>query len=77
MSETLPPTEHDQLDDGEPWTGSLHRREAEVILVTDCPHMCPHTGCPHEMAMLARAQVHATLALAAAVRDAAIMTALQ
>ena len=29
------------------------------------------------MAMLARAQVHATLALTAAVRDAAIMTALQ
>ena len=30
---------------------------------------CPHSGCPHEMAMIARAQVHAALALAAAVVD--------
>jgi len=73
MAETLPPTGHDQLDDREPWTGALHRREAELILVTDCPHMCPHSGCPHEMAMLARAQVHATLALEAAVTSSAVL----
>jgi hypothetical protein len=53
-------------------TGPEHWREADLILVGNadpCSYGCPHTGCPHEMAMLARAQVHATLALAAAVVD--------
>lgn len=42
-------------------------REAALILVSDpCSYSCPHAGCAHEMAMIARAQVHATLALTAA-----------
>ena len=50
-------------------TGPEHWAEADLILTGDadpCSYGCPHTGCPHEMAMIARAQVHATLALAAA-----------
>ena len=50
-------------------TGPEHWREADLILTGDadpCSYGCPHTGCPHEMAMIARAQVHATMALAAA-----------
>jgi hypothetical protein len=49
-------------------TGPEHLREADLILTeTDrCEHGCPHSGCVHEMALIARAQVHATLALAAA-----------
>lgn len=50
--------------------GPEHYREADVILTSDdgtCEYGCPHSGCVHEMAHLARAQVHATLALAAAV----------
>jgi hypothetical protein len=50
-------------------TGPEHWREADQILLGDsdpCSYGCPHSGCPHEMAMIARAQVHATLALAAA-----------
>lgn len=46
-----------------------HFREADLILTGDsgtCEYGCPHSGCAHEMAHLARAQVHATLALAAA-----------
>ena len=42
----------------------------EAVLITEdsrCDYGCPHTGCQHEMAYLARAQVHATLALTAAV----------
>lgn len=49
--------------------GPAHWLEADLILVGDsdpCSYGCPHTGCEHEMAMIARAQVHATLALAAA-----------
>jgi len=49
-------------------TGPNNYREA--VLITEdsrCDYGCPHTGCPHEMAYLARAQVHATLALTAAV----------
>ena len=49
-------------------TGPNNFREA--VLITEdsrCDYGCPHTGCPHEMAYLARAQVHATLALTAAV----------
>ena len=49
--------------------GPQHWHEADLILTGDadpCSYGCPHTGCPHEMAMIARAQVHAVLALAAA-----------
>lgn len=49
--------------------GPQHWREADLILTGDadpCSYGCPHNGCPHEMAMLTRAQVHATLALTAA-----------
>jgi len=49
-------------------TGPNNYREA--VLITEdsrCDYGCPHTGCPHEMAYLARAQVHAALALTAAV----------
>jgi hypothetical protein len=54
-------------------TGAEHYREAEMELAPDggCEYGCPHAGCAHEMAHLARAQVHATLALAAATADAA------
>ena len=51
-------------------TGPNNYREA--VLITEdsrCDYGCPHTGCPHEMAYLARAQVHAVLALTAAVVD--------
>ena len=51
-------------------TGPEHWREADLILTGDsdpCSYGCPHSGCPHEMSMIARAQVHAELALAAAV----------
>lgn len=48
--------------------GAENYREAVAILTGDsCDYGCPHTGCAHEVAYLARAQVHATLALAAAV----------
>ena len=51
-------------------TGPEHWEEAALILSGDpCEYGCPHSGCPHEMRMIARAQVHATLALAAAVVD--------
>lgn len=41
-----------------------HRAEASLLLTGDpCEYGCPHSGCPHEMRMIARAQVHATLAL--------------
>ena len=47
--------------------GPQHWEEADLILSGDpCEYGCPHAGCPHEMRMIARAQVHATLALAAA-----------
>lgn len=49
-------------------TGPEHYREAEGELTIDggCEYACPHSGCVHEIAHIARAQVHATLALAAA-----------
>jgi hypothetical protein len=48
-------------------TGPEHWREADLIVTGDpCSYGCPHTGCEHEMAQLARAQVHALLALAEA-----------
>jgi hypothetical protein len=51
-------------------TGPENYREAVAILTGEsCDYGCPHTGCAHEAAYLARAQVHATLALAAAVVD--------
>lgn len=43
--------------------GPLHWREADLILTSDpCSYGCPHSGCEHEMAMIARAQAHAQLA---------------
>jgi hypothetical protein len=49
-------------------TGPSNFREASAITEDSrCDYGCPHAGCPHEMAYLARAQVHATLALTAAV----------
>ena len=39
-------------------TGPEHWREADLILTGDadpCSYGCPHNGCPHEMAMIARA----------------------
>ncbi len=53
-------------------TGPEHWAEADQILIGDndpCPYGCPHTGCPHEMAMIARAVAHGVLALAAVVAD--------
>jgi hypothetical protein len=48
-------------------TGPEHWTEADLILTEDpCEYGCPHSGCVHEMRQLARAQVHATLALTAA-----------
>jgi hypothetical protein len=48
-------------------TGPEHYDEAERILLGEsCEFGCPHSGCAHEMRMIARAQAHATLALAAA-----------
>jgi hypothetical protein len=40
---------------------------SDLILTGErCEYGCPHSGCEHEMSLIARAQVHATLALAAA-----------
>lgn len=54
-------------------TGPQHWREADLILTggESCEYGCPHSGCPHEMSLLARARAHAALALAAAVIAAA------
>ena len=46
--------------------GPMNYREADALLENSCDYGCPHAGCQHEMAYLARAQVHATLALTAA-----------
>lgn len=47
-------------------TPAEHWEEADVILSGDpCEYGCPHSGCQHELRMIARAQVHAVLALAA------------
>jgi hypothetical protein len=55
-------------------TGPENYREAAAILSGEsCDYGCPHTGCIHEAAYLARAQVHATLALTAAVLAGADM----
>ena len=54
-------------------TGPEHWSEADQILSGDpCEYGCPHSGCPHEMRLIARAQVHATLALAAATAEASV-----
>ena len=53
-------------------TGPEHWREADLILTGNadpCSYGCPHTGCVHEMAMIARAVAHGVLALAAVVAD--------
>jgi hypothetical protein len=53
-------------------TGPWHYREATLLLMDDsggCAYGCPHSGCAHEIASMARAQVHATLALVAAFVD--------
>ncbi len=48
-------------------TGPEHYGEAQrIVLGERCDYGCPHAGCAHEMAYLARAQVHATPALTAA-----------
>jgi hypothetical protein len=48
-------------------TGPEHYEEAErCLLENGCEYGCPHSGCEHEMRIIARAQAHATLALAAA-----------
>ena len=55
-------------------TGPENSREAVAILTGEsCDYGCPHTGCAHEAAYLARAQIHATLALTAAVVASADM----
>jgi hypothetical protein len=55
-------------------TGPQHWAEADLIVTGErCDYGCPHAGCEHEMAYLARAQVHATLALAHAYVAGAVM----
>lgn len=50
--------------------GQEHWTEADLILAgVPCEYGCPHSGCPHEMRQLARAQVHATLAHTAVTAD--------
>ena len=56
--------------------GPQHWREADLILTGeggDCEYGCPHSGCQHEMRMIARAQAHGVLALTAAIAAAAAM----
>ena len=50
-------------------TGPDAYQNAAALVGTGCDYGCPHAGCQHEMAYLARAQVYAMLALAAAVID--------
>jgi hypothetical protein len=48
--------------------GPAHWREADLILTSDpCSYGCPHSGCPHEMAMIGRAIAHSLLAAVTAV----------
>ena len=54
-------------------TGPENYHGATLLLEDGCEYGCPHAGCAHEMARLVRAQVHATLALAAATADTATM----
>ena len=47
--------------------GPENFREADSIITDErCDYGCPHAGCPHEMAYLARAIVHAIQANTAA-----------
>jgi hypothetical protein len=47
--------------------GPDNYREADHIIIDErCDYGCPHPGCPHEMAYLARALVHSVQALTAA-----------
>ncbi len=48
-------------------TPAENYREGQLLLEDSCDYGCPHTGCAHEMAHLARAQVHASLTLAAVI----------
>jgi hypothetical protein len=55
-------------------TGPEHWKEADLILAEDpCEYGCPHSGCAHEMRQIARAHVHAALALADAYVASAVM----
>ena len=55
-------------------TGPEHWKEADLILSEDpCEYGCPHSGCVHEMRQIARAQVHAPLALTEAYVAGAVM----
>jgi hypothetical protein len=55
--------------------GPQHWREADLILTSDpCEYGCPHSGCAHELRMIGRAQVHATMALGAAVITSMLRT---
>jgi hypothetical protein len=48
-------------------TGPEHYEEAErCLLDASCEYGCPHSGCEHEMRLIARAQAHFTAVLAAA-----------
>lgn len=54
-------------------TGPEHVAEADLLLTGDdaasCEYGCPHSGCPHVMAHIARAQAHATVAVAVALEQ--------
>jgi hypothetical protein len=55
-------------------TGPEHFAEAErIVLGERCDFGCPHGGCAHEMACLARAQIHILAALTGAVVASAVM----
>ena len=47
-------------------TGPEHYREAEQMLTDGPGCQCEHSCCVHHQTLIAEAQVHATLALAAA-----------
>lgn len=50
-------------------TGPSNYREANALLENGCDYGCPHAGCQHEMAYIARAIVHAIQANTAATID--------
>ncbi len=55
-------------------TGPEHWSEADLMLSGEpCSYGCPHSGCEHEAVFIARAQVRATLAGAAAYVDGAVL----
>lgn len=51
--------------------GPDHFRQGEAELAVGCEVGCPHSGCAHEMAHVARAQAHFTAALVGATVHAA------